>query len=470
MKSVDLSQSFLGPLDADDDENLRKYYVQFGDFSALREKRKFLVVGAKGTGKSAIKKYLQVEREGKNEPAIMIDGSYSLPLAALQTTSPAEITNKMKAFITGAVIQNLLESAISSAAKAKLKAFRAEVPFIEWLLRPLTIKIPFIEYAISELFPPEKRSALMRVISPEVITAIKSAMGRSDCWILVDDIDRVFTSDDESISFNFIEGLILAASDLNIRVFAGRVFVVLLLRSEVYDRLSPQASELDKKVLYVWELSWGSDELRTFIARRVQWALEADPELEDWVYWSYLFDVDSIESAHALQDYVISRVINGPRDLLLLVDYARKLAWKDRARRITRGHIEESEYKFGETKLKQLAANFSHHYPGLHDVVERLFRRAKASYTPDELDEHINEHLLTNPEAMKSFRDLHWLPRSTAFTILQILYRVGIIGYQEPRGRRYVFVLEDTAPEKRLAESSCLVVHPAFARFLQLQR
>ena len=39
----------------------------------------------------------------------------------------------------------------------------------------------------------------------------------------------------------------------------------------------------------------------------------------------------------------------------------------------------------------------------VYDVVERLFRRARMVYTPDELDEHVNEHLLTNPTAMRSF-------------------------------------------------------------------
>jgi hypothetical protein len=37
MKSLDFSRQFLGPHDADDDKNLRNYYVQFGDFSAIFE-------------------------------------------------------------------------------------------------------------------------------------------------------------------------------------------------------------------------------------------------------------------------------------------------------------------------------------------------------------------------------------------------------------------------------------------------
>src|SRR5687768_2223426 len=108
MKSLDFSHQFLGPLDADDDKNLQDYYVQFGDFSALRNKEIFFVVGAKGTGKSAIRRYLVSEREEASRLVLSIGDEYSVRLSQLQTSSPGEITNKMKGYITSIALEALL--------------------------------------------------------------------------------------------------------------------------------------------------------------------------------------------------------------------------------------------------------------------------------------------------------------------------------------------------------------------------
>jgi hypothetical protein len=48
MKTIDLSRPLLGPPDANDDDNLKNYYVAFGDFEELKRKHRFAVVGPTG--------------------------------------------------------------------------------------------------------------------------------------------------------------------------------------------------------------------------------------------------------------------------------------------------------------------------------------------------------------------------------------------------------------------------------------
>jgi hypothetical protein len=72
MITSQLSNLSLGPLDADRDENLKDYFVTIEDFKNLIEKRLFIIVGPKGTGKSAIKRYLCDLRQNQQKLVIEI--------------------------------------------------------------------------------------------------------------------------------------------------------------------------------------------------------------------------------------------------------------------------------------------------------------------------------------------------------------------------------------------------------------
>lgn len=470
MEGVDLSNLELGPLDADDDRNLPEYFVSFGEFEALEGKSKFFVVGAKGSGKSAIRRFVFDRRRSDGHPVISIDDAYSVPLTELETSSAAEIKNKMKAYITGIVIQNLLESpAVQARCKNELKQFKDSVPLIQALLKSVKIKPPYCEIAMSELLPEKKRGGLFRIFDPSISDAIVEALGDDDIWLLVDDVHRVFTSQSGELLLRFIEGLIYATSDLAIQTFDRKVFIVLFLRSEIYDELALRAADLDKELQYMWHIVWDADELARFLAERIRWALDDERRLETWEYWSRLFDAETRQEASKLQQYLIERVINGPRDLLLLVDRAREIAAARGASRICLSDIEESEFEYGEEKLNQINRNFRHSYDGIKQVLDHLFRKSEQTYSRSDLEQRLNDRLLTNKQARQDFGQMRWLRTCTAFRLLKILYRVGFIGYWDPAHCRYVYVLEKASPDRALVGDTDLKIHSAFDKYLELR-
>jgi len=465
----DLSTLSLGPFDADDDANISEYFVPFGDFDALLNKSKLIMVGVKGTGKSAVKKYLYALREKGGQFVIEIDDTYGVPLSELNTSSPAEIKNKMKGYLIGIVIRYLLESPIAGDCKGELKKLENRVPFIKKLLKSVKVKPPYFELAVGELFPEDKRSGLLKVIDPSVAQTISNALGDKDLWILIDDIHKIFTSDDRRLSLRFVEAIIYAASDLSVRMFNKAVYLVLFLRSEIYDELALQAEELDKELQYIWRVVWDSDELKRFLAERIKWALNAQSGLKTWRYWQLLFDTKTKKETQELQEYLIERVINGPRDLLLLIDGARKLAVMEGASRISLSHIQESEFSYGEEKLNQINRNFQHIYNDIKLVLDYLFRKSKQTYTRAALENHVNNRLLTDPQARKDFEQARWLHTCTAFGFLEILYRVGFIGYWDSAYQRYVYVLEKANPDRTLVRSDRFKIHSAFTKYLELK-
>ncbi len=467
----DLSTLSLGPFDADDDTNISEYFVPFGDLDALLNKSKLIMVGVKGTGKSAVKKYLYALRERDGQFVIEIDDTYGVPLSELNSSSPAEIKNKMKGYLIGIVIRYLLESPdVDDDRKAELRKLEDRVPFIKKLLKNLKLKPVYFELAVGELFAKNKRSGLLKVIDPSVTQVISNALEGKDLWILIDDIHRVFTSDNRDLSLRFVEGLIYTASDLSVGMFTKAVNLILFLRSEIYDELVLRAEELDKELQYIWRVVWDNDELKRFLAERIKWALDAKSGLKTWKYWQLFFDTKMKKETEELQNYLIERVINGPRDLLLQIDGARKLAVMDRAAKISLSHIQESEFSYGEEKLNQINRNFQHIYSDVKLVLDYLFRKGKQTYTRTALESRVNNNLLTKPEARKDFEQVRWLRTCTAFGFLEILYRVGFIGYWEPVYQRYVYVLEKASPNRTLVRSNKFKIHSAFTKYLELKQ
>ncbi|SRR5216684_4123717 len=91
-----------------------------------------------------------------------------------------------------------------------------------------------------------------------------------------------------------------------------------------------------------------------------------------------------------IQEYLVQRTINGPRDPLLLVDLSRQTAAAERAQKITLSLVEASEYDYGKKKLRQLTSNFQRIYDDIDRVIDRVFREGKQKYERKALERHIN--------------------------------------------------------------------------------
>lgn len=471
MNPIELSNIFLGHWDANDDEHLPEYFISFGDFTNLINKERFVVVGAKGTGKSAIRRHICETRKETDNMTIDLDDSLGFSLSQLKTTSPAEVKNKMKGYFVALIINHLLSSEnISGQDKEKISRLKEGVPLIEKLLKPLRIKLGgIVEYAIKDLFPKQKQGNLLRILDPVVSATITEVLGKKDLWIIIDDIDSLFTSDNIESSLRFVEGLIYSASDLSIRIFKKKVWILLLLRSEIFEELTRKAVELDKEVTYIWEIVWDADALKKCLAERIRWVFGEKKGKPSWKYWTFLFDVSNENDVEKLQNYLLERIINGPRDLLFLVEQSRQTACKHSAGKIKLKHIKESEYLYGEIKLKQITSNFQRIYWDIDRVIDRLFRKGQQIYTRTSLDTHINDNLLTDPTARDDFKELRWLRTCNPFIFIQILYRIGCIGYWDPAKRRYIYVLERSSPDKTLVRSAKFKLHSALVEYLELK-
>src|SRR5215217_7230107 len=472
MTEVALATLSLGPLDGDDDPNLREYFVPFGNFDQLLNKSLFLVVGPKGTGKSAIKKRLLELRIGNDRDVIDLDDQLGFSLNDINASSPNEIKNRMKGYLVALILNHLAESNPGILNESKVREITAgEAPLLHKLVKPLKIKATIVEYAMSDLFSREKRSNLPQLLdesTKHVVLDTLDEVDADDIWLLVDDLDTVFSGDDEESTVKFVAAIISAASDISIQMFEKRVWIVLFLRSEIFEELKRKAPELDKEMIYIWEIAWSREALTKFLAARIRWAAHATERQPEYRYFQMMFDVADEHDTTELQTYLFEKVINGPRDLLLLVDMARRTAVGEGAERIALSHISQSEVEYGQIKLRQITSNFQRIYGDIDRVVERLFRGASQNYRRRSLETYINHKLLTDPDAREDFKEQRWIRTSNPTGFIRILYQVGVIGYFNESEQRYIYVLEESNPDRHWTPNARFRIHSAFAGYLEL--
>ncbi len=76
----------------------------------------------------------------------------------------------------------------------------------------------------------------------------------------------------------------------NVRELKKKVWIVVLVRSEIYEELTRLATEMDKETTYFWEVAWDDESLKKCLSDRVRWSAGAEEGLPDWKYWALLFD------------------------------------------------------------------------------------------------------------------------------------------------------------------------------------
>lgn len=481
MTNINLKEFDFGPYDANYDNNLFEYFVLFNDVSSILDKENLIVVGVKGSGKSAIKKYIKERRDKTDDFTIVIDDSYGFRLNNLEGHTTADFQQRIAKFLNSIIVDWLInygdfeEDSISS-----LENLVESDPLHKRILDRLKIKAGYEGIAsaeLSDIHPiifGENKSKRGNKDFYKIINEILDKSGK-DIWVLFDDIDKIFTSDDVDINAKFMEGLIYSSTDLVLRDYNKKVFVVLFIRAEIYDELERYAVELDKRLQYIWHINWKDDELVNFLSERIKWNIlektnnndEVD-EWEDWKCWKTIFDADDKKETEAIQDYMLNRVVNGPRDLLLIVDNSRKAATSEGADKISMDHVIAQEGDYGEEKLKQISRNFIHVYPEINRLLEYLFHETKKTFTLMELNTMRMENILLNDDVKEMFKDASWINKCTKNSFVRILYKVGFVGYFDNVKKSFIYFLEKAEPGKALLESDKLKIHPAFHSYLNI--
>ena len=494
MKALDYIDRF-GGIDADNDEILLESFEDHQAFQALMNRERFLVIGRKGSGKTAIfKKLITI-----HDSAVFCSGHTLTDYPWHHHTLQARVgipdfdkyTHSWKYLIlltASKVILNHDQSlpfdddSCDEAARIGrfvIDSYGTKDPDVTQIFSPtkvLHLK-PYFELdwkllkagVKPEEVPMQELPVIVQELNANLTRAVLRSLNPAhDYFIAFDQLDLGFDPADRDYK-NRLIGLLLAARDLNIAAKSAgkKFFVAVFLRDDIYDSL--QFEDKNKitenfSSIIEWDTPRSKNTLKLLMEKRFRALLSED---SSEVTWEKVFNEGQEMSGHQRKyQHVLDRTFLRPRDVIrfcngILEQYkARKTADPTIENRFENIDVNDARVDYSNYFINELDDEIHKHLPAYKDYLEILRSIGTWQFAHDSFAKHFTmryPNASTTPEA-----------------VLRDLFEFSIIGFYRPGGRGYggsEYVFRYKEPASRFDPTATQYrVHPGLMEHLGLKR
>lgn len=262
--------------------------------------------------------------------------------------------------------------------------------------------------------------------------------------LMVDQLEQVWSAEADSISM--VIGLLLAAKHAS-ALYRGCVRFVLFLRADIYDSLA--FGEADKYRGDELRIAWTEQALRDLALARARASAGAEVSAE-WL-WGEMFP--RTVAGEETPSYLFRRCLPRPRDAIQFLNLCQTIAWEQYGReRITEADVREASLRFSQWKVQDLAAEYLVAHPFLRSLYP-LFQNNGYVVTRAALGVRFDAAVESLREVFPAYAGALTLPG-----IIDVLHSVGFLGVR--RGNDVVFVGDDDLPVQPHEKE--FHVHPCF--------
>lgn len=377
----------LGEPAAERDSNLETYFLESPIFAAFKDRRVSILIGNRGSGKSAIFKMLGAREERAGTHVIRInpeDYSYEM----LRDTLGREIASgwsKQGAYHVSwkYVLWILTMRALRRSTYGSKSSLREIATFLRDRIQGEQLGV--VEHLISYMkrvqglkvgsfqlsFNATQLSSLYKLQKiDEIKPCILDLLNSNRVLILVDELDRGWDASEDARQF--VAGLFQAAIQMN-QISPG-LRVLISIRRELYDNIPEIYEDAQKVRDLMIHLEWKEDELKEMISRRIQHVIGGYASNDRDLIWTQLF-VEQLDYRKAKSfNYVVDRTLFRPRELIQFCNECIS-ARSDSRDLIDYDTIAKAEVVYSRARTQDIAAEYRFQYPSLLEVLE-CFRGA----------------------------------------------------------------------------------------------
>ncbi len=467
MGSLENKGNVLGDVRAEHDHGmLDAAFYDWQDYKILAEgDDRFLVVGRRGTGKSALTYKLKKEWQAQKNFVVVVapneEDVFGLRAAAARYGST--LTRIRSAIKTGWRYALIMELAIHLEHHYKtnkeLEKSALNLPLRKWkglgdnIISRL--KRTLIDAVIQGESPEESISELATRLNLNLITteldALLKLTGRK-VMILIDRLDEGYESDE--LGIGIVDGMIYGADDL--RTKTANVRTVLFLRDNIFRAIQVSDQDFTRNVEgSVLRLHWDVQELFYLVCKRLRQAFGIDIE-SDVKVWNSV----TANELHGREGFksCLKLTLYRPRDLISLLNTAFYNAKKQGRKVLIVEDLDASASHISEIRFDDLRKEYSAVFPGIDEVARSLAQHG-ASFNLSQASEAI-ERLMVESKSVDVFQHLKIL--GTADEVLKGLYGVGFVGITDKSSGNIVFSHDGKKPDRLFDNSSILVIHPCY--------
>ena len=421
-------------------EGLIDYFLEYDSYLRISRGEKTIVLGNRGTGKSAIFKFLAQKQRDAGNIVIELnpeDFSYEM-LRDLLADEASGFWSKNSAFAAG--WKHLLYILVMKETIGNKRVYKSSQPEgkiydylrrtyygyqsnpVDWLFSFLKrfegVKIGTFEAGI-------KTRELSKLYKLEELEPYVNALfnllrkRKKKAYVFIDELDRGWDSSENAKAF--VSGLFQATLSMNQR--SDLLTVYISLRQELYDNIPSIYDDAQKYRDVIEVIRWDETNLKSMIVKRIKYFTPSLRELDDDEAWDVVF-------AHQIQyrkaksfNYIIDRTLHRPREL---IQFCSDILEKNTAHIFPMDYkvINVAELKYSEERTKDIAAEYRFQYPGLLSVFE-VFRGRKYSVERDELEFLALEILEGEYKVDRAARE--WLDGQDHEFLIDVLWRVGFL-------------------------------------------
>ncbi|MGW7260906.1 P-loop ATPase, Sll1717 family [Streptomyces sp. NPDC054834] len=260
---------------------------------------------------------------------------------------------------------------------------------------------------------------------------------------LVDQLEQVWTVDADSHAL--VAGLLLAAKHVTGH-YGSAVRTALFLRSDIYDTLN--FSEGDKFHSDEIRISWSRKGLEDVALARARASLGV--EIGEEQLWEEVFP--SVVRGEPTADYLFRRALPRPRDAIQFLNACRGVAHERGGPWITEADVLAATERFSRWKLQDLAKEYLVNHPFLRSLFA-MFENSGHVVTREELASRLEARRDALHRDYPDYTD-----SLTVRGLIDVLYGAGFLGVR--RGDGVVYSGGSQAPPG--PEEDEFHVHPCF--------
>ncbi|QDI04982.1 hypothetical protein E4A48_15975 [Xanthomonas cerealis pv. cerealis] len=446
-----LSSIFVAPEDFD--------YI-----SNLKSGTPRLLIGKKGTGKSALVRELVKKWTIESKPALLLKPK-DIPLGADSNASLGELTAAAEGLLIKAIAAKVGELA-NGILDPELALLDAEaqregtkrpdfVQKLRGLLNPIaamfSLDLPS-DTGVAHANKARFKAAVARLLQVSGTTML----------IALDDTDQIARGGGAA-ELDRIWALILACR--SIQEECPNIVAIIVLRSEVWRRLASEGTahrdQVDHFRNSIYELSPGVDDVRTILIERFKAAAEnargpKAPPAESIFFAEKDVVIPTSVERRTWMDFIVGRSRKRPRDSIqmvaLLAEQARRRRKEDKSK-INSIDASKIIERYSEERIDDLQVEFGVECQKLKEVLRDFawaeFDEDSFTFTADKAKRFITS-ILNNKQVILEGQVLRSSNNDHVFSLWRLLYQSGFLNARvrdESRPGGYAHIQEESNAE-----------------------
>jgi hypothetical protein len=399
-------EQLFGDEDAlkDDPNRLRAYYFKGEAYQqVISDEKLCLLVGYKGTGKSALLRVACNEEIDTGKPAISIN-AYDFDSSSLPSSGSNDLASHVRDWK-----KRLSEKIIDSAFRCLEIRGKTLMDFNKGFKEE-----GYTDEDISYYLKLKFEQAKDNLPSDSSKRLLDSFLEDGKLSVYIDEIDTLWSGKIEDI--NNISALLIASRDIISQKNLGLSFKI-ALRPDIYRIVKTSTAHGDKiEGSVVWQ-SWQPHEILVLLVKRILTFEQQSVDEQELLHKSqhnltndYLSKImgekfigkgawaGSDGTGIPMHQFLLSVIRNRPRDMVKLCTAAAKQAGTSKAQRISTSHFDKVLAAYSSNRLEDTIAEYEGELPKIKDLLLKMApeeRRSVAKesylYTTESLRKKIKQ-------------------------------------------------------------------------------